>query len=116
MDQVITRRYNSFTALHWRTGEVLHRPQQVDGAKLSKAERLDQMGISNAIRSDLHQLTLKLLPQGMVHTGKKSLGLDQMSDAVRIKFEDGTDAIADLVIAADGVNSVCSPKDLISLK
>ncbi|ETS75793.1 hypothetical protein PFICI_12737 [Pestalotiopsis fici W106-1] len=105
VDRVMTRRYNPFTALHWSTGEVLHKPQQVDGAKLSKAERLDQMGVSNAIRSELHQLTVALLPQDMIHAGKKSLGLEQTNGAVRIKFEDGTDAVADLVIAADGINS-----------
>ncbi|VUC30680.1 unnamed protein product [Clonostachys rosea] len=105
VDSVITRRYNPFTALHWRTGEILHKPEQIDGAKLSKAERLEQMGISNAIRSDLHQLTLKLLPEGIVHTGKRGVSLDQTGDAVRINFEDGTDAVADLVIAADGINS-----------
>ncbi|KAJ3542925.1 hypothetical protein NM208_g3843 [Fusarium decemcellulare] len=105
VDQVITRRYNAFTALHWQTGDILHRPEQVDGAKLTKAERLNQMGVSNAIRSELHQLTLKLLPQGLVHTGKKCLSLEETSDGVSIKFEDGTDAVADLVIAADGINS-----------
>jgi 2-polyprenyl-6-methoxyphenol hydroxylase-like FAD-dependent oxidoreductase len=57
-------------------------------------------------RAELHDALASVLPAGMIHLGKKLVGLDQRAGAVTLSFANGTRASADAVIGADGVHSV----------
>jgi 2-polyprenyl-6-methoxyphenol hydroxylase-like FAD-dependent oxidoreductase len=57
-------------------------------------------------RADLHAALASLIPESILHRGKKLAGLQQEPDKVTLDFADGTHAAADLVIAADGVHSL----------
>ena len=57
-------------------------------------------------RADLHMALASLIPDSILHRGKKLAGLSQDADGVTLDFSDGTDARADLVVAADGVHSL----------
>jgi salicylate hydroxylase len=54
-------------------------------------------------RSDLHKVLLGAV--GDVHLGRCAVGIEQDRDGVTIRFADGSDVAADLVIGADGVHS-----------
>jgi salicylate hydroxylase len=45
------------------------------------------------------------LPNGIVHTGHRGTGFEQVGDIARITFADGSTADGDVVIAADGIHS-----------
>src|SRR5215218_850471 len=49
-------------------------------------------------RGDLHGALASVLPTGIIHLGKKLLGLDQARGRVTLAFTDGTKASADAVI------------------
>lgn len=58
-------------------------------------------------RATLQKALLKQLPAEILHLGKRVLTVDASSeDKVVVKFEDGTEVEADLVIGADGIKSV----------
>ena len=56
-------------------------------------------------RGDMHAVQIESLDQNRLHFGKSLLDVDDSGDDVCLKFEDGTEARADLVIGADGINS-----------
>ena len=56
-------------------------------------------------RGDLHALLASLIPEEHIHRGKRVVGLDHLTDGVRLYFQDGTSVEADAVIGADGVHS-----------
>ncbi|HYZ22997.1 MAG TPA: FAD-dependent monooxygenase, partial [Rhodopila sp.] len=58
-------------------------------------------------RGDLHAMLADLVPGDIIRLGHKLAGLEQDgSGTVRLRFEDGETAEADMVIGADGVHSV----------
>ena len=57
-------------------------------------------------RADLHEALLSAIPAEIVHLDKKLVGLDQHPGQVTLRFADGTRALADAVIGADGVHSL----------
>jgi 2-polyprenyl-6-methoxyphenol hydroxylase-like FAD-dependent oxidoreductase len=57
-------------------------------------------------RAELHDALLAALPDGVIHLGKKLVGIEQGGGKVTLIFEDGTRASADAVVGADGVHSV----------
>ena len=57
-------------------------------------------------RADLHSALVSILPQDIIQLNKKLIGLDQTSKLVSLAFADGTRALADAVVAADGVHSL----------
>ena len=58
-------------------------------------------------RADLHDALAAVVPPGIIHLGKKLVGLEQSgSGPVTLAFADGTRAQADAVIGADGVHSI----------
>ncbi|MBB6611461.1 FAD-dependent monooxygenase [Pontibacter sp. Tf4] len=65
-------------------------------------------GISNFVihRADLHDVLAQALQPGTLHLNKRCQTINQQSNQVQITFTDGTQTIADLLIAADGINSV----------
>jgi len=56
-------------------------------------------------RADLHAKLVEAIPQEILHRGKKLLGFYNKGEGVVMRFEDGSSAEADLMIAADGVHS-----------
>src|SRR5579862_8441728 len=57
-------------------------------------------------RAELHESLAAVVPEEIVHHGKKLAGLDQDARGVTLTFADGTRAHADAVIGADGVHSI----------
>ncbi|MET4742153.1 6-hydroxynicotinate 3-monooxygenase [Bradyrhizobium japonicum] len=58
-----------------------------------------------AHRGDLHAALASVVPNEFVRLNHKLVGLDETGDGVRLSFADGTRAIADAVVGADGVHS-----------
>lgn len=56
-------------------------------------------------RGDLHALQMTALKPGSVHFNKHLVSLDEGGSDVLLRFADGTQARADFVIGADGINS-----------
>ncbi len=56
-------------------------------------------------RADLHDALASAVPAEIVHLGKKLVGLEQRGGRVTLRFADGTTAMADAVVGADGVHS-----------
>jgi salicylate hydroxylase/6-hydroxynicotinate 3-monooxygenase len=82
----------------WDTGEVkreLPMPESLYGAPFLCMHR-----------GDLHDALLSVLPPDILHLNKKLVGLDQKGGQVTLSFADGTMAVADAVVGADGVHSL----------
>ncbi|ARS37316.1 FAD-dependent monooxygenase [Pontibacter actiniarum] len=64
-------------------------------------------GINNFVihRADLHEVLQQRLQPGTLELGKRSAGMQPQGEKVQVAFTDGTQATADLLIAADGINS-----------
>jgi salicylate hydroxylase len=56
-------------------------------------------------RPDLVDLLLDSLPEGTVATGRRAAGFSQDDDHATVAFDDGAQAVADVVVAADGIHS-----------
>ncbi len=65
-------------------------------------------GISNFVihRADLHDVLAQNLKPGTLQLNKRCQTINQQNNRVLVTFTDGTQTIADLLIAADGINSV----------
>nr|WP_106779253.1 FAD-dependent monooxygenase [Lysinibacillus timonensis] len=61
-------------------------------------------------RAELHEILLRNLKENTVSCGKKCVDFFQDENVVRLTFEDGSEATADYVIAADGIHSVFRKK------
>jgi salicylate hydroxylase len=57
-------------------------------------------------RADLLALLVGQLPPGTVRTGHRCTGFSQDASSATVGFADGTTAVADVVIGADGIHSV----------
>jgi 2-polyprenyl-6-methoxyphenol hydroxylase-like FAD-dependent oxidoreductase len=57
-------------------------------------------------RADLHQVLLEALPDGVVQLGAACTGFTQNESSVMAQFGDGRSHTADLLIGADGINSI----------
>jgi len=83
----------------WDTGEVLYsQPEE---------EWHERYGEPHAIlhRGDLQLALASKLKPGVLRYDKHVVGIDDVSDAVKVSFADGSQIEADVVIGADGVNS-----------
>jgi len=87
----------------WDTGEVMR--------ELPMPESLFGAPYLCMHRGDLHDALASVLPEDIIHLGRKLVGLDERRSRVSLRFEDGSGAEADLVIGADGVHSIV--RDLI---
>jgi 6-hydroxynicotinate 3-monooxygenase len=83
----------------WDNGEVLFE------APVKEWER--KYGASHLImhRGDLQSVLIDALKPGSIEFGKRLVDLDDAAAGVKLTFDDGTTAEADMVIGADGVNS-----------
>ncbi|WP_277753896.1 FAD-dependent monooxygenase [Muricoccus nepalensis] len=57
-------------------------------------------------RGDFHRLMVDAAPAGALRYDKRLVALEDRGPDVALRFADGTEAVADIVIGADGVNSV----------
>jgi 6-hydroxynicotinate 3-monooxygenase len=91
---------DAFVSRQWDTGEILFE-LPFDPA----SEARYGAAYINVHRGDLHAVLESALVPGTVTFGKKLSRVDSSGSAVRLVFEDGGQAEADLVIGADGLNS-----------
>jgi 6-hydroxynicotinate 3-monooxygenase len=84
----------------WRTGEV-----KFDMIFGESAERKFGAPYLLAHRGDLHATLASAMPDECVRLGHKLVGLDETGNGVRLTFANGSSAVADAVIGADGVHS-----------
>lgn len=83
----------------WDTGEILYsQPQQLWAQRYGEPHAILHRG-------DLQWALLHGLKPGTIQFNKRLTGIDEVADAVRLRFADGSVADADVVIGADGVNS-----------
>lgn len=78
--------------------------QQFDNDLLNKANVTGWM--AGLMRSDLYQRLLSKIPEGMIVTDHSFVSYKENSNEVQIFFEEGKSYTADLLIGADGVNSL----------
>jgi len=90
----------------WRTGDV-----KFDMIFGEAAEQKFGAPYLLAHRGDLHAALAGAVPAQCIQLNRKLVGLDQAGEAVRLSFADGMTAIADAVVAADGVHSLT--KDIL---
>jgi len=79
-----------------------------DGVLIAPVQVTDSSGWNAAFgmhRADLVQFLAGALPPGVVHTGHRCTGFEQIGDTARVSFENGAMAEGDVVIAADGIHS-----------
>lgn len=62
-------------------------------------------GMYGMHRADLLSILADALPAGVIHTGHKCVAFEQDNDVARLTFENGEVVEADIVIAADGIQS-----------
>lgn len=78
---------------------------QTDSLRVSQRYGNDNFTIH---RADLHRVLLDTLdgPGGSVlHLGKRCMGFTQTARGVQVRFDDGTEAAGDYLVAADGIHS-----------
>ena len=85
----------------WRTGEVLY-SQRLGTA----CEERFGAPYYVAHRAGLLDALLGVLPDGIVHVGKRCAAVEETGEEVHVTFEDGEMITADVVIGADGIHSV----------
>jgi 6-hydroxynicotinate 3-monooxygenase len=91
---------DAFVSRRWDTGEILF---ELPFDPASEAHY--GAAYINVHRGDLHAVLESALAPGTVAFGRKLAALDDSGATIRLTFDDGHRAEADLVIGADGVNS-----------
>jgi 6-hydroxynicotinate 3-monooxygenase len=84
----------------WRTGEV-----KFDMVFGESAEEKFGAPYLLAHRGDLHAALASAVPDSCIKLSHRLVGLDQGKDGVSLRFADGTTAVADAMVGADGVHS-----------
>ena len=88
-----------------------HQRRWDDGRTLTKARLATdiekEFGAPHMIfhRGELHSLLANAVPSERVHLAHRCVGVAQDGKTVRVKFENGTEIEADVLIAADGIFS-----------
>jgi len=88
-----------------------HQRRWDDGRTLTKArlatEIEKEFGAPHLIfhRGELHALLARPVPPERVHLAHRCVGVEQDGKTVRLKFENGAEVEADVLIAADGIFS-----------
>ncbi|WP_166246223.1 FAD-dependent oxidoreductase [Paenibacillus turpanensis] len=94
--------------------EIIHQSYSSDGFHIvsDRGRPITQLKVPSSYgrihaihRKDLHQILLSALPPGTVAWGKSFSRLEQKDNEVRVSFRDGSQAVGDLVVAADGIHS-----------
>ncbi|MFC7655489.1 FAD-dependent monooxygenase [Pseudonocardia benzenivorans] len=80
-----------------------------DGTRVAPVQTTDSSGTTRGCgmhRADLLGLLAGALPSEAIRTNKECTGFRQDAEAATVEFTDGTSATADVVVAADGIQSV----------
>lgn len=64
------------------------------------------IGFHAMLRADLQNALAARLPDGVLHLGRKCVGVEDGANAVRLRFADGSTVESDVVVGADGIHSV----------
>jgi salicylate hydroxylase len=83
-----------------------------DGVVIAPVQVTDSAGWNATYgmhRADLIDILASALPAGVVHTGHRCFGFEQVGDVARVSFANGATVEADVVIAADGIHSALRP-------
>src|SRR5947209_1685136 len=81
---------------------------RMDGSVVGKILTTDSSGWNGMYgmhRADLLDALAKALPPDVVRTGHRCIGFEENDRAARLQFDNGSQAEADVVIAADGIHS-----------
>ena len=79
-----------------------------DGAPIASVQVTDSAGWNATFgmhRADLVAMLAGTLPGGVVHTGHRATGYEQIGNRGRVTFANGETAESDIVVAADGIHS-----------
>jgi salicylate hydroxylase len=82
---------------------------RMDGSLVGSILTTDSSGWNGMYgmhRADLLNALAATLPASSIRTGYRCVGLEQSADAAQLQFSNGETAQADIVIAADGIQSV----------
>ena len=82
---------------------------RMDGSLVGQILTTDSSGWNGMYgmhRADLLKALAATLPPSSIRTGYRCVGLEQNADTSRLQFANGETAEADIVIAADGIQSV----------
>src|SRR6185312_13197463 len=84
---------------------------RADGTPIAPVQVTDSAGSSafGMHRADFVDFLAKSLPSGVVHTGHRCIGFEQVGDIARVTFANGATAEADIVVGADGIHSELRP-------
>lgn len=92
---------DTFTSRDWSSGEILF-----ELALGRTGERSYGAGYITVHRHDLHAAILEKVQPATIEFGRRLIGVRCDDARVHLRFADGTEAEADVVVGADGVNSV----------
>ncbi len=84
------------------TDEKMRPVQSIDMEAISRVVGQRSLAIH---RGRLQQVLLAGLPAENIHTGKRLSSLEETSEGIIARFEDGTAAGGDLLVGADGIHS-----------
>ena len=85
----------------WDTGTVTNLLPM--GSEIEAAFGAPDLAMHRAV---LHDALLERVPARSLQLGMRLVGFDRADGAFRLRFDDGSDALADAVIGADGIHSV----------
>jgi salicylate hydroxylase len=91
---------NRHVVRSWKTGSIVS-ATQMTGVFRSQYGA----GYFGAHRADFHAVLARAVPAPSIHLNKRCTGVTQSSDRAVLRFADGSQAEADVVIAADGIHS-----------
>jgi 2-polyprenyl-6-methoxyphenol hydroxylase-like FAD-dependent oxidoreductase len=94
---------------HWKTNEILGRDFHDN-----VTEHTHQT--ARYLRAHLQEALLKNLPIDVIHLGKKFRSVEVDSEGVRVSFQDGSMARADIFLGADGLRSVSCTTTILELQ
>jgi len=103
LDDVRARSYAPVVGYNreWDTGAVTN--MLAMGSEIEETHGAPDLSMHRAI---LHYALMGCVPAKSIVLGKRLVGLDRADNAYRLSFADGSDAMADAVIGADGIHSV----------
>jgi len=83
-----------------------------DGTHIAPVQVADATGwraVYGMHRADFVNFLAATLPDGIVHCGHRGTGFEERDGTARVKFDNGAEIDADVVIAADGIHSELRP-------
>ncbi|KAL4904016.1 hypothetical protein BDW74DRAFT_179106 [Aspergillus multicolor] len=91
-----------------RTGEPVVQNSAASAALADKQADNPRYASIRARRTRLQAALLERVPEGTIQFGKKLVEIEELGQGqgVRLGFQDGTEATADLVVGADGIRSI----------